>query len=221
MTVIRAAIFDLDGALIDSNWAHLQSWRGALKILGLEFRDQEVIDRLGLRTVDIAKQLLSCYGEPAIGKLVELKTQLYENAWRLEVKPRYGALEMLQIIKARGVRSAVASSNSTDRILKIVKYFGMDTSLDAMVGINEVEHGKPDPALVITAIKKLGVLPKESIYVGDSRYDVEAGRAAGAQTVLVLQPVAAQSYLKDKPDYRLRSLYELKQIIWPERDRKQ
>jgi len=136
MTVIRAGVFDLDGTLIDSSCVHLQSWRGALRILGLEFRDQEVIDSLGLRTVDIARQVLTRYGEPTIGKLVELKTQLYENAWRLDVKPRCGALEMLQIIKTRGVRPA-------------------------------------------------------------------------------------QSDFKDEPDYRLRSLYESKQIIWPERDRKQ
>jgi len=148
MNVIKAVIFDLDGTLIDSNWVHLQSWRGALKILGVEFRDQEVIDRLGLRTVDIARQLLSNHGEQTIGRLVELKGQLFENTWRLEVKPRYGALGMLRIMKARGVRSAVASSNSTDRILKIVKYFGMDALLDAIVGTNEVEQGKPDPALV-------------------------------------------------------------------------
>jgi HAD superfamily hydrolase (TIGR01509 family) len=221
MNVIKAVIFDLDGTLIDSNWVHLQSWRGALKILGVEFRDQEVIDRLGLRTVDIARQLLSNHGEQTIGKLVELKGQLFENTWRLEVKPRYGALGMLRIMKARGVRSAVASSNTTDRILKIVKYFGMDALLDAIVGTNIVEQGKPDPELVTTAIKKLGVAPKESIYVGDSRYDVEAGRAAGAQTALVLQPVAAQSELKVEPDYRLRSLYQLKQIIWPDSYRRE
>jgi pyrophosphatase PpaX len=216
MNIIKAAIFDLDGTLIDSNWVHLQSWRGALKTLGVEFRDQEVIDRLGLRTIDIARQLLSSHDEQSIARLVELKGQLFENTWRLEVKPRYGALGMLRIMRARGMRSAVASSNSTDRILKIVKYFGMDALLDAIVGINEVEQGKPDPALVTAAIKKLGVAPKESIYVGDSRYDVEAGRAAGAQTALVLQPVAAQSELKVEPDHRLRSLYQLKQIIWPD-----
>jgi HAD superfamily hydrolase (TIGR01509 family) len=216
MNVVKAVIFDLDGTLIDSNWVHLQSWRGALKMLGVELRDKEVIDRLGLRTFDIAKQLLSSNDEHTIAKLVELKGQLFEETWRLEVKPRYGALGMLRIMKARGVRSAVASSNSTERILRIVKYFGMDALLDAIVGINEVEQGKPDPALVTAAIKKLGVAPKESIYVGDSKYDVEAGRAAGAQTALVLQPVAAQSELKVEPDHRLRSLYQLKQIIWPD-----
>jgi HAD superfamily hydrolase (TIGR01509 family) len=221
MPAIKAMIFDLDGTLIDSNWVHLQSWRGAFKVLGLELRDQEVIDRLGLRTIDIAGQLLSCYGERTKVELVELKTQLYENVWRREVKPRQGALEMLEIAKARGVRSAVASSNDTDRILEIVKYFGMDTLFDAIIGIDEVEYGKPDPALVIAATKKLGLPPKESIYVGDSRYDVEAGRAAGAQTALVLQSVAAQSNLKYEPDYRLTSLYELKQIVWPKTDWKQ
>jgi pyrophosphatase PpaX len=220
MTATKAVIFDLDGTLIDSNWVHLQSWRGALKILGLEFRDQEVIDRLGLRTVEIARQLLSGYGEQTVEKLVELKSHLFENAWRLEVRPRYGALGMLRIMKARGVRSAVASSNGSDRILKTVKYFGMDALLDAIVGIDEVEHGKPDPALVITAIKKLGVVPKESIYVGDSRYDIEAGQAAGAQTALVLQSVAAQSHLTVEPDYKLRNLYQLRQIIWLDSDRR-
>jgi membrane protein len=216
MTFVKAVIFDLDGTLIDSNWVHLQSWRDALKILGLQVRDQEVIDRLGLRTVDIARALVSTYGEQTVAKLVELKGQLFENTWRLRVKPRYGAVRILRIMKARGVRSAVASSNSTDRISRTVKYFGMDVLLDTIVGIDEVEAGKPHPALVTTAIKKLGVVPKESIYVGDSRYDVEAGRAAGAQTALVLQPVAAQSDLKVEPDYRLKTLYELRRIIWPD-----
>ena len=216
MTIVKAVIFDLDGTLIDSNWVHLQSWRGALKILGLKARDQEVIDRLGLRTVDIARALASSNGEQTVAKLVELKGQLFENAWRLEVKPRYGALGMLRIIKARGVRSAVASSNSTDRISKTLRYFGMDVLLDTIVGIDEVEAGKPDPALVTAAIKKLGVNPRESIYVGDSRYDVEAGRAAGAQTALVLQSIAAQSDLKLEPDYRLRGLYQLRRVMWPD-----
>jgi HAD superfamily hydrolase (TIGR01509 family) len=218
MTVVKAVIFDLDGTLIDSNWVHLQSWRDAMKILGLQVRDQEVIDRLGLRAVDIARALVSTYGEQTVAKLVELKGQLFENTWRLEVKPRYGAVGILRIMKARGVRSAVASSNSTDRISRSVKYFGMDELVDTIVGIDEVGAGKPHPALVMTAIKKLGVVPKESIYVGDSRYDLEAGRAAGAQTALVLQPVAAQSYLKVEPDYRLKTLYELRRIIWPDWD---
>lgn len=216
MTVVKAVIFDLDGTLIDSNWVHLQSWRDALKILGLQVRDQEVIEMLGLRTVDIARALVSTYGEQTVAKLVELKGQLFENTWRLEVKPRYGAVGILRIMKARGVRSAVASSNSADRISRTVRYFGMDVLLDTIVGIDEVEAGKPHPALVTTAIKKLGVVPKESIYVGDSRYDVEAGRAAGAQTALLLQPVAAQSDLNVEPDYRLKTLYELRRIIWPD-----
>jgi pyrophosphatase PpaX len=218
MSVVRAVIFDLDGTLIDSNWVHLQCWRGALKTLGLQARDQEVIDKLGLSTVDIAESLAASHDEQTVAKLVELESQLFENAWRLEVKPRYGALEMLRIMKARGVKSAVASSNKNDRISRTVKYFGMDLLLDTIVGSDEVEAGKPDPALVMTAINKLRVMPEETIYVGDSKYDIEAGRAAGAQTALVLQLVAAQSDLMIEPDYRLRSLYQLKRIIWPDWD---
>ena len=215
MTTIKAVIFDLDGTLIDSNWVHLQSWRTAMKDLGLQVLDQEVVDRLGLKTVDIARALVSDRGEQTVMRLVELKSRLFEDAWRIEVKPRYGALDILQILKEKEVRTAVASSNSIERISKELRYYGMDSLLDAVVGIDEVEAGKPDPALVIAAMKKLGVAPKESMYVGDSRYDIEAGRAAGSETVLVVQPIAAQSNLRVEPDHRIRSLRELRRIIWP------
>jgi HAD superfamily hydrolase (TIGR01509 family) len=148
-------------------------------------------------------------------RLVELKSRHFEDAWRIEVKPRHGALDILQILKGKGVRTAVASSNSIERISKELRYYGMDSLLDTVVGIDEVEAGKPDPALVTAAIKKLGVAPKESMYVGDSRYDIEAGRAAGSKTVLIVQPIAAQSNLRAEPDYRIRGLHELRRIIWP------
>jgi HAD superfamily hydrolase (TIGR01509 family) len=216
MTTIKAVVFDLDGTLIDSNWVHLQSWRTAMKNLGLQVLDQEVVDRLGLKTVDIARALVSDRGEQTVMRLVELKSRLFEDAWRIEVKPCHGAVDTLQILKGKGVRTAVTSSNSIERISKALRYYGMDSLLDTVVGIDEVEAGKPDPALVIAAIRKLGVAPKESMYVGDSRYDIEAGKAAGSQTVLVVQPIAAQSNLRVEPDYRIRSLRELRRIIWPD-----
>ncbi len=215
MSAFRAVVFDLDGTLIDSNWLHLRSWRIALKKLGLDVPDQEIVHGLGLKTLDIARGIVSSFGEQTVSRLVELKTQLFEEAWRQEVKPREGALELLQMIRAEGLRSAVASSNTVERIFKTTQHFGMDRLLDAVVGIDEVQVGKPDPALVRVAMEKLGVAGNETIYVGDSKYDIEAGRAAGARTALVVQSIAAQSNLKFQPDYRVNELSELRAIIWP------
>ena len=153
-----------------------------------------------------------------IASALRINEKTVDRWWRVYRKQGWAGLQ----IKSKRNRSyhrtpesTVASSNTTDRISETVKHFGMNLMLDAIVGIDEVEAGKPDPALVMTAIKKLAAIPKESIYVGDSRYDIEAGRAAGTQTALVLQPVAAQSELKVQPDYRLKSLYQLRRIIWP------
>lgn len=216
MTIVRTVVFDLDGTLIDSNWLHLRSWQTALDRLGLSIPDQEIIDRLGLRTVDIARGIVSGHGEQPVTKLVELKSKLFEESWRHEIKPRDGAIEILQMIRSRGLRSAVASSNTSERITKTVKHFGMENLLDALVGIDEVEEGKPNPALVTAAINKLRGSSEQSIYIGDSKYDIEAGRAAGTRTVLVVQSIAAQSNLKVQPDYRVTQLLDLQEIICPE-----
>lgn len=221
MAVFKAVVFDLDGTLIDSNWLHLQSWRTALKNLGLDVPDQLVVDRLGLKTIDIAKELVTSFDEQTVRRLVEAKTRLFEDAWRREVKTRGGALEILRMMRARGVRSAVVSSNSVERIVRTIKHFGMETLLNALVGVDEVEAAKPDPALVTAAAKKLGVASEDSVYVGDSRYDVEAGRAAGMRTVLVVQPIAAQSRLEAQPDYKVKNLLELRRIIWPNDNRQE
>lgn len=169
-----------------------------------------------MRTFDIARRIVSSHDEETVWRLVQLKSKLFEKAWRREVNPREGALEILRMIKDTGLRSAVASSNTAERITGVIGHFGMDKLIDAVVGIDEVRAGKPDPALVTIAISKLGASPAESIYVGDSRYDMEAGRAAGARTALVIQEIAAQSNLKVQPDYRVRELSELRQIIWPD-----
>lgn len=211
----RAVILDLDGTLIDSNWLHLRSWRIALERLGLEVPDQKIVDRLGLRTLDIARDLVSSHGENAVARLAELKMQLFEEAWRREVKSRRGALEILRMIRAGGLRSAVASSNAAERILNTLRHFGMERLVDSVVGIDEVQEGKPNPALVTVAMRKLAVGPNQTIYVGDSKYDIEAGRAAGARTALIVQPIAAQSNLRSRPDYAVRELAELQAIIWP------
>lgn len=221
MSIVKAVVFDLDGTLIDSNRLHLRSWRIALENLGLSVPDQEIVSRLGLKTVDIARQIVSNCGEETVTKLVQLKSELFEKAWRREVKPRIGAIEILQTIRDKGLRSAVASSNTGERITRTIEHFGMEDLLDSVIGIDQVLAGKPDPALVTTAISRLGVTPVESIYVGDSRYDIEAGRAAGTRTVLVVQEIAAQSNLRVQPDYRVRQLSELRRVIWPDRGRRE
>jgi len=215
MAAFRAVVFDLDGTLIDSNWLHLRSWRIAAERLGLHIPPDEIISRLGLKTVDIARDVVSGHDEGTIVELVELKTALFEESWSREVKAREGAREALGMIRVGGLRSAVASSNASERITRSLRHFGMDNLLDVVVGLDEVREGKPDPALLTVAIKRLGVPAKDTLCVGDSRYDIEAGMAAGARTALVVQSIAAQSNLKFQPDYRLRSLLELKRIIWP------
>jgi HAD superfamily hydrolase (TIGR01509 family) len=213
--VFKAVVFDLDGTLIDSNWLHLRSWRIALENLGLDVPDIEIINRLGLKTADIARQVASRQDESTVVELAELKSRLFEEAWRRELKAREGALDTLEMIETEGLRTAVASSNTGASIVRTLQHFGMDKLLDAVVGIDEVQEGKPDPALVTVALKRLGVVAEKALYVGDSKYDIEAGRSAGTQTVLVLQPIAAQSNLTFQPDHRVKRLLELHGIIWP------
>jgi len=103
---------------------------------------------------------------------VQTKSELFEKAWRREVKPREGVIEILQMMKETGLRSTVASSNAAQTIAGIIKHSDLDKLIDAVVGVDGVRACKPDSALVSTAIGKVGASPMGSIYVGDSRYDM-------------------------------------------------
>jgi HAD superfamily hydrolase (TIGR01509 family) len=185
--IFKAAIFDMDGLLIDSERAISKAWIEGAKALGfpLEMADfMSVIGRAAQQSEAILTDLLG--SEQAMRATAARAHALLPHAGGAPVFPlKTGALTLLQALHAAGIPCAVASSSSVEEIrhrlghVDVLKYFKVIT------GGNEVTHGKPDPALYLLAAARLGVPPEDCIAFEDSENGARAAQAAGVRVVIV------------------------------------
>jgi pyrophosphatase PpaX len=94
--------------------------------------------------------------------------------------------------------------------LRGLRVAGLEDAFQVIVGADEVIHPKPHPEPVLMALERLGAPAAGAVFVGDSRHDVECGRAAGVKTAAVLWGPFDRAYLEDlEPDYWLETPADL------------
>jgi len=213
--MVKAVVFDLDATLVDSADAHIEAWIEAAKRIGLKSVGKEAVRKhFGKTSYEIAYALLVEHGGDAskAGKMAEEKDRLFAAEYASHVKPMPDARYTLSRLKELGVAIAVVSSNPRDIILKMLRAVGLADMVDAVVGQDEVCEGKPSPEPVLKAMERLGAEPGEALVVGDSIYDVRAGKSAGAVTVAVATGMMSVEELKEA-DYVFRRLSDILTIL--------
>ena len=183
----KAAIFDMDGLLIDSERAISQAWIEGARALGfrLEMADfMSVIGTASQQSTGMLAEMLG--GEDAMRATAAKARTLLPQAGGAPVFPlKTGALPLLQALHAAGIPCGVASSSAVAEIrhrlghVDVLKYF------ECVTGGDEVTHGKPDPALYLLAAARLGVAPEACIAFEDSENGARAAQAAGVRVVIV------------------------------------
>jgi pyrophosphatase PpaX len=94
--------------------------------------------------------------------------------------------------------------------LRGLRRAGIEDAFDVVVGADEVTHPKPHPEPVLIALQRLGAAAAGAVFIGDSRHDLECGRAAGVKTAAVLWGPFDRDHLADlEPDYRLERPQDL------------
>lgn len=186
----RLVLFDLDGTLIDSAPDIALSVNALIAADGLPPHPLAAVrgmignglDRLVERAyeahdVHLDPQTLAkrqaCMGVIYAGHLVEL-TQLRE-----------GAREAVTAVRALGLRSAVVTNKPEGFSRRILDHFGLLPELDLVIGGDSGFPKKPAPDMLLAACAQLGVPPRETILIGDSRADIGCARAAGVGCILV------------------------------------
>ena len=94
-----------------------------------------------------------------------------------------GAIEVLKFVKNKGFKTAVVTNTHHELTIKILKKFNLINYFDAVLGGDDVKSGKPDPEIIIKACNLLCVFPGDSVMVGDTNADMEAGKSAGCFTI--------------------------------------
>jgi HAD superfamily hydrolase (TIGR01509 family) len=185
--VHKAAIFDVDGTLLDSVDLHALAWHEALVRFGHDVGFQQARGQIGKGGDKLIPHFLSEDAQRDHGKeMEEWRGNRFKSEYLPLVRPFSAVPDLLQRLRDAGLRIAVASSARKDELEKYLDIAGIADLVDVTTCSDDVEESKPAPDIFEAVLKKLGVEGHDAVAIGDTPYDAEAAGKAKIATVGVL-----------------------------------
>jgi len=182
-----AAIFDMDGVLVDSNPFHLQKWVDLLKRHGIPFRPEDLPEQVLGHRNDTAFRFF--FGprltDDERSQLGEELEATFRKTFAPHARPLPGLAELVQACHRAGIPMAVASSAMAKNVEFVVDALGFRPYFRCLVSGDEVAHSKPDPEIYLRTARKLGVEPAGCVAFEDSFVGIEAAKRAGMRCVAI------------------------------------
>lgn len=180
--VMKYALFDMDGVLLDSESGAFRMYQETLKQIGIEISLEELLERfVGKTSIQISEKIMEENGSPMkpeeFLKLHRSKGSFY--AISDEVVPMEGVVDFLSFLKERKVRMAVVSSTTAVNVLSALNRMKILNFFEAVVCSDMICHEKPSPEGYLKALELLEGCPEECVIVEDSAIGVQAGLNAG------------------------------------------
>ncbi|GAA2131282.1 HAD family hydrolase [Actinomadura napierensis] len=195
--MIDAVLFDVDGTLVDTNYLHAATWWQAFLQYGHTVPMANVHRAIGMGSDKLLDHLLPDDRDPdADDAIRSAHSALYAQYWT-RLKPFDGAADLLRACHGRGSRVVLASSAAEPELKALRAALDADDAIDEATSSSEVEASKPSPDLVELAMERAGVPASRAVFVGDTRWDVEAAARAGMPCVCVLSGGWSRDELKE------------------------
>lgn len=183
----KAAIFDLDGTLLDSVDLHALAWQEALLKFGHEVSFEQVRGQIGKGGDKLVPVFLSDGEQEDHGEeLEEWRGSRFKTEYLPLVRPFSAVPDLLQRVREAGLQVAVASSAKKDEVDKYLDIAGITDLVDLKTSSDDVEESKPAPDIFEIVLKKLKLEGADAVAIGDTPYDAEGAAKAGVRTVGVL-----------------------------------
>ncbi|HVK07766.1 MAG TPA: HAD family hydrolase [Gemmataceae bacterium] len=184
MPKIRGLLLDIDGTLVDSNDAHARAWEKAFAEAGMPIRFGQVRPLIGMGGDKLVPRVSGLDAESGLGKQIsDRRGEIFLTEFAPGLRPCRGARELLDLLKARGLKLAVATSAKKKELGPLLKVCGADRVIDAKTSSDDADNSKPDPDIIQAALAEVGLSPGEVMLLGDTPYDVEAATRAGVRTI--------------------------------------
>ncbi len=182
--MIEGVIFDMDGVLIDSHPVHRDAWKKFLATLGRTITDEELNFILeGRRREEILRHFLGdSLPEAKIAQYGHKKDLIFQQKFG-DVSLVRGVSEFLAALQAAGLRRGIATSASTARTHGTLQRLNLHEKFSVVVTGDDVEAGKPDPAVYKLASQRMNVPPDRLLAFEDAPCGVQAAVAAGMRCV--------------------------------------
>ena len=218
---VDAVIFDLDGTLIDSIGIYFKIVDIVFEKLNLPPVSREAI----LKAVKDGDFDWECVlpddvkdrKDEIISDAVKIILEIYPRMFGKDLKLISGADRVLEIISRDGLRIGLVTSTPQRGMvhkMQPLKKAGIDKLFEAIITTDDVKNKKPAAEPLVACLRRLQVDANRSVYVGDTRVDIKAGKAAGMRTIGVLTGFDDRTALgKEEPDAIIQSVKDLPDII--------
>ncbi len=209
---IKYVIFDVDGTMLDS----LKIWKEI---------DVEYLARYGLpmdedlqrHIAGISIRQTAVYFREKLGideppeKMIADWNEMAEDKYRHEIEAKPGALELIRRLDKKGIRMAIATSNSRHLTSITVKRHGLLDIMNVIITGEDIFNGKPAPEIYLTAAERLGALPSECLVFEDTPEGITSAKGAGMRVCAVYDDLTApvDDFKKENSDYYIYSFEEL------------
>jgi HAD superfamily hydrolase (TIGR01549 family) len=192
---LDAALLDVDGTLIDSNYQHALAWYRAFRRHDVVLPLWRIHRAVGMGGDQLVPALVGDEVDRELGDDIrDARAELYGELIG-EVASLDGAHDLVADLKQRGLQVVLASSSPRDELDHYLDLLDARELADAWTTKDDVEATKPAPDLVIAALEKAGT--SSAVMVGDTRWDIEAASHTGIETVCVITGGWSDQELRD------------------------
>ncbi len=209
MKETELVLFDLDGTLIDTiDLIYLSFKHATTIVLNEDLSREKLLRNIGRPLLDQMKVFSEEKKEDLMSTYHEYN---FKNHDRM-VSAYPGVPKVLGEL-SKSSRIGVVTSKRRDLALRGIELCGLSGYIEKVVAMEDTTEHKPGPAPVLLALKEFDIKKEKSIFIGDSPFDIQAGKAAGVEAVGVTWgPFSKKELLKNKPDHIIDQIEELLKI---------
>lgn len=182
----NAAIWDMDGTLVDTAELHFQAWREATNENGRDFTRADFAATFGRRNPEIIQFLFGDrFDSKRIAALGDRKEEFYRAAAGKGVDLLPGVRALLEDLHRLGFAQAIGSSAPRANLELILRLTGIERFFGSVIGMEDTQRGKPDPQVFQVAAERLDVPSARCVVFEDAVAGVQAARAGGMKCIAV------------------------------------
>lgn len=210
--MIEYVLFDLDGTIVNTNELIINSFMHALKENNLPpLSREQIIPHMGTTL----QQQISTFTGLVDTSVLEKSYRAYNNAHHDELIASFPRVnETMDELMRRGIKLGIVTTKIRPTTLRALEMFDLLKYMETIVTVNDVEHAKPHPEPVLTALRNLNADPKRTLMVGDSAVDIQSAQAAGVRVAGVSWSLKGEETLrKYHPDYIIHDMSDLLTIV--------
>lgn len=213
--MIKGAVFDMDGLMFDTENLTFKIWNEILTEKGYSYSFDIYKKTIGVRSAEVKDFYSNLYGNSF--DYDKIKSEAMERFWKYTeeqgVPIKTGLFEILDYLKGRNIKIALATSTTTESATEILTRAKVIDYFDRLICGDMVKNSKPDPEIFITAVKELGEKPQNCIALEDSINGIKSAYNAGLKCIMVPDLIEPTKEIRPMLFGLCRDLTEVKKYI--------